>query len=148
MGKRCPWILVFLITALGNFILLYQCYPDLLTFRISHLHCLSVTCEIQSNILTTTYRLSWFGSDLLLLQPFVWPASTPPPTHTAPDIRSTLCFLDTPCSFMLLYLAKWLFLLLKWFSHLFPFGKIPHTRYVSRSRSKLYLLCEIFLTPR
>lgn len=99
------------------------------TFSLSEyltLQKLPITCSIQSSIFTMTYRLSWFGSDLLLLQTHVLPASPSPPTHNAPAIRTAVCFLGIPCSGMLLYLAKWWFLLPKWLSYLFTSGKVLH----------------------
>lgn len=115
MGKGCPWILVCHVKSTGKFYPIMSVSP-----RPSHFQNISPSLSFSYLWNTvqysyTTYRLSWFVSDLLLLQTFVWPASTPPLTHTAPDIRTTVCFLDTPYAFTLLYLDKCWFLLPKWF---------------------------------
>lgn len=125
MGKWLLWILVCHIKSLGKFSFIRSVLPSLLTFRISELF-------VASNYLQKTVQYSYCDiqafRDLDLAKCFYSLMSCqhlpPPPAHNVLIHMTTVCSLYTPCPFMLLYLAR--FLWHRFLSQPISTGKIPH----------------------
>lgn len=139
VGKRLPWIPVCHVKILGEFYSILSVSP-----RHSHFQTVwsfsdfQLSVEYSSTFLPWRTGPSWLGSDLLLFGLMSNQPTHSPPAHNVPHKLTAVCSPHAPGP-LCFYLAGWWFLSHQWLSHQLP---------CQRSRSKLHLPWDVFLTSR